>query len=311
MIETYEGGISLKKFACLAISGAIFLAGCGNNDTDALKKEIEQLKKQRDKSKQELKELKEENQTIDKDIKEKQSDIDALKKEKEAEIKAQIKQEEKIKAQQAAKEKERAKAAAEAAKKEADEKKASEQKVIKARKQSTMPNTIAASTGGKVKVVKSMNDIEHSLKDAGMSVAINRLQIFKVSEMPKDQVLLFNGATEGYVLIYEVTANNTTDQPLYYNNVGMLNIGDKQLHSEYASFIPSELQEIAMKKSKSSYNEYAPHEQTISYKSIVINSEDYKKLTQSKAKLMIKGGVSETKDMKNKTETNSKGIVIQ
>lgn len=301
----------MKNFAYLAISGALFLTGCSNDDTGEIKKEIEQLKKQKNKSEKELASLQEENQSIDKEIKDKQADIDQLKKEKEAEIKAQIKREEAEKKKQAAIEKRNKEIAKEKAEKEAKDREQKELKAAQARSKATMPNTIEASTNGKVQTVKSIKNVGLKHQDAGMDTSINRIQIFKVTDMPKDQVVLFNGETEGYVLMYEVTTENTTDKPLFYNNVGLLDLGEKKIFSEYASFIPPELQEISMKQSKNNYNEYAPKEKTISYKSIAISKAEYKQIENGKAKLYIKGGVSDTKDMTNKTDVNSMAYVIK
>ncbi|MCU7556230.1 DUF5068 domain-containing protein [Macrococcus capreoli] len=294
----------MKKFAMIAISGALFLTGCSNDNTDKLKKEVEQLKQQKDKIEKEYKSLKEKNKSIDESIKEKQDDIDKMKAEKEKAIKEQLKREEEEKKKQAAKEK----AQAEQAKKEQQK---NENKMKAARTKEIMPNTIEASTNGKLEVVKSIKDANINLKDAGMDTTIHRIQIFKVTQMPKDQVVLFNGDTEGYVLMYEVTTENTTNAPLYYNNVGMLDLGQKKIFSEYASFIPPDFQETGMKKSKVNYNEYAPKESTTSYKSMAISKEDYKAIASGKAKLMIKGGVSASKTMENKTNVNSTGYLIQ
>ncbi|WP_414043809.1 DUF5068 domain-containing protein [Macrococcus animalis] len=300
----------MKNFAYLAISGALILTGCSNEDTGKLKKEIEQLKKQKDKSKKELKSLQEENKSIDKEIKDKQTVINQLEKDKEAEIKAQLKREEEEKKKQAAIDKRNRLIAQQKADKEEKARAQLASKAAQSRNKVTMPNTIEASTNGKVQTVKSIKDIGLNFKDAGMNTTISRIQIFKVTDMPKDQVVLFNGDTEGYVMIYEVTTENTLNKPLYYNNVGLLDIDGKKIFSEYASFIPTELQEITMKKSKQNYNEYAPKEKTISYKSIAINKQDYKKIQNGKAQLYIKGGVSESKDMADKTLENSKGYVI-
>ncbi|WP_414047765.1 DUF5068 domain-containing protein [Macrococcus equi] len=301
----------MKKFAYLAISGALFLTGCGTDDTAAVKKEIEQLKKEKDKAEKEYQSIQKENKSIDKEIKQKESDIERLRKEKEAEIKAQIKREEAARKKQQAIEKRNQLIAQKKAQQQEKLRAEKDKKTAQLRNKAIMPNTIEASTNGKVQPVKSIKNIGLSLKDGGMNTTINRLQIFKVTDMPEDQVVLFNGETEGYVMMYEVTTENTLDKPLFYNNIGMLDLGDKKIFSEYASFIPPELQESTMKQSKKNYNEYAPHEKTISYKSIVINKDDYERVAQGKAQLVIKGGVSETKDMVNKSTVDSKGYVIQ
>ncbi|WP_313019983.1 DUF5068 domain-containing protein [Macrococcoides bohemicum] len=301
----------MKNFAYLAISGALFLTGCSNDDTTAIKKDIESLKQQKDKSEKEYKSLQEDNKSIDKEIKEKQSEIDTLKKEKEAEIKVQIKREEAAKKKQEAIDRRNRLIAKQKAEQEAKVRAQKEKKTAQARNKATMPNTIAASTNGKIQTIKSIRNVGLDFNDAGMKISINRIQIFKVTDMPKDQVVLFDGETEGYVLMYEVTAENTLDKPLYYNNIGVLDLGDKKIFSENASFIPPELQESSMKKSKNNYSEYAPKEKTISYKSIAINKEDYKQVETGKAHLFIKGGVSQAKDMKDKTDKQSKGYLIQ
>lgn len=301
----------MKNFAYLAIAGALFLTGCSNDDTNAIKQDIESLKQQKDKSEKEYKSLQEENKSIDKEIKEKQAEIDTLKKEKEAEIKAQIKREEMAKKKQEAIDRRNRLIAKQQAEQEAKIRSQKEKKNAQARNKSTMPNTIAASTNGKVQSIKSIRNVGHNFKDAGMDVTINRIQLFRVTDMPKDQVVLFDGETEGYVLMYEVTAENTLDKPLYYNNIGVLDLGDKKIFSENASFIPTELQESSIKKSKNNYSEYAPKEKTISYKSIAINKEDYKIVEDHKARLYIKGGVSQAEDMSDKTETQSEGYLIR
>ncbi|MCE4955919.1 DUF5068 domain-containing protein [Macrococcoides caseolyticum] len=301
----------MKNVALLAISGALFLTGCASDDTGALKKDIEQLKKQKAKTEKEYQSLKEDNKKLDEEIKDKQAVLDQLKKEKEEEIKAQIKREEEEKKKQEAIAKRNKQIAQEKAAKEQKLRDAMAQKSDKLRKQQVMPNTIEASTHGKVKQIKSLKDVGLNYQENGMNISVNRIELFKVTDMPKDQVVLFNGQTEGYVMMYEVTAENTSNTPLYYNNIGVLNLGDRKVFSEFASFIPTELQENNMKQSKSHYNEYAPKEKTISYKSMAISKDDYQVLAGGKANFYIKGGVAQTKDMSNIANTQSDMLTIK
>ncbi|KAA1042390.1 DUF5068 domain-containing protein [Macrococcus equipercicus] len=274
------------------VSASLMLTACGNSDSEKIKENIKTLEKQQAEAKKEYKALKEQNKQKNKEIQNKQQALAKLKKAKEEALKKQIAEEEKQKA--------------EAEKRQAEEtKKAAAQAKTASAVKAVMPNTIEASTNGTTKLVMKKDDVPLKLDDSGMKVDIGQLQIFNVKDMPEGQVLLFDGATEGYVIIYQVTAENTSDQTLYYNNNTKLTAGDHTKFSDFASFIPSDYQEMSMKKSRTNFNEYSPHEKTTSYKSLAISTDDYDQLKAGQATLVIQGGISADKLFRDKSGTTS------
>ncbi|UBH13619.1 DUF5068 domain-containing protein [Macrococcus armenti] len=273
----------MKYVTTAALAGTLLLSACGNKDSD-LKQSVEKLNSEKEKLSSEYKSLKEENDKLDEKIKENEDKLKEIEEKREKEIKEQIEKEE-----AARKLEQEKKATLEKEKKaEAQQKQKKAQKLLK---QKTMPNMIEASTNGKPSVVKSIDNVNLKLIDNGIESKVNRIQIFKISNMPKKQVLVFNGATTGYALLYEVQTKNTNKSKVTYNNNGKLVIGEKEIYSDANAFIPQELQETTM-KSSNAYNEYAPGEETTSYKSIAIDEATYNTLLKNGAKLYLIGGSS-------------------
>ncbi|RXK17970.1 DUF5068 domain-containing protein [Macrococcus sp. DPC7161] len=294
----------MKKVFISMATASLLLTACGSDEQDAkLTKEIDALKKEKAQLDKDYDALKKENKKIKEDLDKKKSDLDdenkkrqkALEKEVEKEQKEKLEKEKALKKQKEDEEKERLK-----------DKKAKEKDILEATKQKEMPNTIASSTNGETSLVYTKNDVPISLNDAGMKVEIDKLQIFKVTKMPKGQVLLFDGATTGYVVLYQVRTENTTNETLYYNNNTKFTAGNHSVFSDFASFIKPEMHESEMKTTKNNYNAYAPKESTISYKSIAISEADYKLLKNKKASLVIQGGISKSKTFDNQSQTTSK-----
>ncbi|TDM12231.1 DUF5068 domain-containing protein [Macrococcus lamae] len=282
----------MKRLIISVVTASIALTACGSNEDEKLTQDIKALEKEKAATQKKYDTLKKENQKKDKEIKAKEKELAQIKKDKEEALKKQIAEEEKQK-------EEAAKKQAELKKKEAEKVKANS--AVK----SLMPNTIEASTNGKAKLVMKQDDVPLVLEDSGMKVEVGQLQIFSVTNMPEGQVLLFDGATDGFVIMYQVTTENTSDQTLYYNNNTKFTAGDHTKFSDFASFIPSDYQEMSMKKSQTNFNEYMPHEKTTSYKSIAISSTDYEMLKKGRATLVIQGGISTDKTFNNKTEKTS------
>lgn len=280
----------MKRVVIGLMAASISLSACGKDNSSQLAEEVKDLKSEKTQSQKEYETLKKQNDQKDKAIKAKEDELAAIKKKQEEAVKKEITQEEKAKKEQAA----------------AEQKQAAEEQKM-AEKHKVMPNTIDESTKGQSSVVLNKDDIGLSLVDSGMKVNIGQLQIFKVKNMPEGQSLVFNGATDGYVIIYQVTAENATEEPLYYNNNTRLKVGEEVRYSDFASFIPSDYQEMSMKPKGVKLNEYAPHSRTTSYKSIVLSTEDYSLLKQGKAELVIEGGISQNSDFSNKSTASSEG----
>ncbi len=279
----------MNRLVISLVSTSVILTACGNDDSDRLSQDIKALEKKKTEAQKEYDALKEQNDQKDKEIKDKEEELATIKKDKEDALKKQIEEEEKQKELEKKRQQE-------------EDKKAAAKSQSAAAVKAVMPNTIEASTNGKAEVVLKKDDLPLELKDSGMTVNIGQLQIFSVTEMPEGQVLLFDGETEGYVIIYQVTTENTSDETLYYNNDTKLTVGDHTKFSDYASFIPSDYQEMSMKKSKNNFNEYAPHEKTTSYKSIVLATDEYDDLKNGKASLVIQGGIASDAQFTDKSE---------
>lgn len=282
----------MKRVVVGLMAASITLSACSKDDSSQLTNEVKDLKNEKAQSQKQYETLKKQNDEKDKAIKKKESELAAIKKKQEEAVKKEITQEEKAKQEKQAAEKKAAE------KQAASEKKTSE-------KHKVMPNTIDESTRGKSSVVMNKDNIGLSLTDNGMKVSIGQLQIFKVTNMPEGQSLVFSGATDGYVIMYQVTAENTTDTPLFYNNNTQLKVGHEVKYSDFASFIPADYQEMTMKRKGEKLNEYAPHSKTTSYKSIVLSTEGYDLLKKGKAELIIEGGTSQNSDFSNKSTITS------
>lgn len=263
----------MKKALLLMVSTSIILAACGNDDEQKnLEQEIKSLEQTSKDYQKDKKSLEKENEKLKDSIKDKESKLKELKKETGSDTESD--------------------SSSDSTKSKDKEKETSSKQGEDSKK--TFPNTIRTSTNGDVKLVHDINDKHFQFEDSGMKVNINHLQIFQVNNMPEGQVLLFNGAQDGYVVIYEVTTENTTNEKLYYDNSASIKDKGKNQRSDYASFIPDDHNEQYMKKSKEKTDEYQPGEKTKSLKSIPISTEVYQSLKANKATFNIHGGVSKT-----------------
>lgn len=265
----------MKKTLFTLITGTIILSACGNDDEQKkLEQEIKSLEKSSKEYKDEKKSLEKENEKLKESVKDKEDELKKLKDESgSSEEDNDTSSEDK------------------------KEKSESETKTKQTSDQSEgkpFPNTISKSTNGDVALLNDIKDKSFEFEDSGMHVNIKHLQIFHVTNMPEGQVLLFDGAKEGYVLLYETVTENTTEEKLYYDNSASVNDGDKIQRSDYASFIPDAHNEQHMKKSKENADEYQPGEKTKSLKSIPMSTDTYEALKEKKATFNINGGVSKT-----------------
>ncbi|RIN17307.1 DUF5068 domain-containing protein [Mammaliicoccus vitulinus] len=267
----------MKKVLLLMVSSSIILAACGNDDDEQqnLKQEIKSLEQSSKDYQQDKKSLEKENEKLKDSIKDKEKELKKL--------------EDEVKENQSDTE------ASKSEKEETKNKKetsSSESNAQSAKK--PFPNTIRTSTNGDVELVNDIDNKHFQFEDSGIKVTIDHLQIFQVNNMPEGQVLLFNGAKDGYVVMYEVMTENTTKEKLYYDNAASIQEGEHKQRSDYASFIPDSHNEKYMKKSKENTDEYQPGEKTKSLKSIPISQKAYKAIKDHTATFNIHGGVSKT-----------------
>lgn len=274
----------MKKALLLMMSSSIILAACGNDDEQKnLEQEIKSLEQSTEGYQKDKKSLEKENEKLKDSIKDKEEQLKKL----EDEMKSnQTDIEESKSSKDDAKEKQETTNA--------------ESKENSAKK--PFPNTIRTSTNGDVELIHDLKDKHFQFEDRGMKVNIDHLQIFKVNNMPEGQVLLFNGTENGYVVMYEVLTENTSNQKLYYDNTASIQDGSYKQRSDYASFIPDSHNEKYMKKSKENTDEYQPGEKTKSLKSIPISQEAYEALKSNRATFNIHGGVSETATFDDATD---------
>ncbi|GGI39379.1 SA0632 family lipoprotein [Mammaliicoccus stepanovicii] len=270
----------MKKALILMVSSSIMLSACGNdNEQKNLEQEIKSLEQSSKTYKNDKKSLEKENEKLKDSIKEKEDKLKKLEQEmKESDSESTMDDNE-------TNSKTKDKEVSNTSKDEEDK--------------HFFPNTIRASTNGDVKLVNDLKNKHFQFEDSGMKVNINHLQIFRVSNMPEGQVLLFNGAKDGYVVMYEVVTENTTHGKLYYDNTASIKDGDKYQRSDYASFIPDSHNEQHMKKSKENTDEYQAGEKTKSLKSIPISTEVYQAIKDNTATFNIHGGVSKTPTFDN------------
>lgn len=283
----------MKRIILIVV--AVVLVGCSNDDTTKLQEEHQRLQQQLEKKEKQYKALKKKNKEQEDVIKDKEGQLKKEQEVREAEIKKQIEAEKKL-----AEEKKKQE---EATKRQRAEEKLTRNKARLETKQQ-LPNTIVASTGGTSEIIFNDNNINIFMKNK-MEVSINQLQIFKVSNMPKNAVALFDGKETGYVIIYVVSAKNTENVPLYYNNQTKLVAGNTVVYSDFAAFIEPSDQENGMKES-SHLNEYHAKEETVSYKSIPITEKVYKQLQSGNATLTIQSEVSMNKDFTEVTHAEVK-----
>lgn len=265
----------MKKALLLMVSSSIILAACGNDDEQKnLEQEIKSLEQSSKDYQKNKKSLEKENEKLKDSIKDKEDELKKLKDE--------------VKSNQSDTEESKS------SKEDSKDKKetSSTEKAQSAKK--PFPNTIRTSTNGEVEVVDDIDGKHFQFEDSGMKVSIDHLQIFQVNNMPEGQVLLFNGAKDGYVVMYEVVTENTTNEKLFYDNTASIQHGEQTQRSDYASFIPDSHNEKYMKKSKENTDEYQPGEKTKSLKSIPISKKVYQAIKDNSATFNIHGGVSKT-----------------
>ncbi|WP_323703119.1 SA0632 family lipoprotein [Mammaliicoccus sp. Dog046] len=268
----------MKKALLLVVSLVILLAACGKDDEQKnLEQEIKSLERSTKDFQKDKASLEKENEKLKDSIKDKEDELDKLKSESDS-------------SQSDTSKKDSSKS------KETSSNDSSDKSAKK-----PLPNTIRTSTTGDVTLMNDLNNKQFQFEDRGMKVVVDHIQIFQVNNMPEGQVLLFNGAKDGYVVIYEVTTENTSKQKLYYDNTTSIVDGNHEQRSDYASFIPDSHNEKYMKKSKENTDEYQPGEQTKSLKSIPISVEAYKAIKDKRAKFNINGGVSHTSTFDNAT----------
>ncbi|MCE4980457.1 MULTISPECIES: DUF5068 domain-containing protein [Mammaliicoccus] len=274
----------MKKALLLMVSSSIILAACGNDDEQKnLEQEIKSLEKSTKDYQKDKKSLEKENEKLKESIKDKEEQLKKL--------------EDEVKSNQSDTEESKDSKEDSTDKKETS---SAESKEDSAKK--PFPNTIRTSTNGDVELIHDLKDKHFQFEDSGMKVNIDHLQIFQVHNMPEGQVLLFNGAKNGYVVMYEVLTENTSNHKLYYDNTASIQDGSHKQRSDYASFIPDSHNEKYMKKSKENTDEYQPGEKTKSLKSIPISQKAYEALKNNRATFNIKGGVSKTATFDDATD---------
>ncbi|MBF0842038.1 MULTISPECIES: SA0632 family lipoprotein [Mammaliicoccus] len=276
----------MKKAFLLMVMTTVILAACGkDNEQEDLEKEIKSLEQSSSDYKKDKEKLKKENDKLKENIKEKEEKLKKI----EDELGEKDNSSDNEQSDDESKDSKEDKAKQTSSKKSKNDEK-------------MFPNTIRTSTNGDVELVNDLQDQNFHFEDSGMKVDVDHLQIFQVNNMPEGQVLLFNGAKDGYVIIYEVMTENTTEQKLYYDNAASIKNGDRNQRSDYASFIPDSHNEKYMKKSKENIDEYQPKEQTKSLKSIPISTEMYQSIKDKKATFDIQGGVSKTRSYDHASE---------
>lgn len=279
----------MKKTLLLMVMTTVILAACGkDNEQEDLEKEVKSLEQSSSDYKKDKEKLKKENDKLKENIKEKEEKLKKI----EDELGEKDSSSDDEKSDDESKDSKDSKEGK--AKQTSSKKSGNDEK--------TFPNTIRTSTNGEVELVNDLQGQNFHFEDSGMKVDIDHLQIFQVNNMPEGQVLLFNGAKDGYVIIYEVMTENTTEQKLYYDNAASIKKGDRNQRSDYASFIPDSHNEKYMKKSKENIDEYQPKEQTKSLKSIPISTEMYQSIKDKKATFDIQGGVSKTRSYDQASE---------
>ncbi|MFU1789504.1 SA0632 family lipoprotein [Mammaliicoccus sciuri] len=274
----------MKKALLLMVSSSIILAACGNDDEQKnLEQEIKSLEKSTKDYQKDKKSLEKENEKLKESIKDKEEQLKKL----EDEVKSNQSDTEESKS----------------SKEDSSDKK--KLQVLKVKRTQQKSHFLIQFERQQMEMLNSFIDLKDKhfqFEDSGMKVNIDHLQIFQVHNMPEGQVLLFNGAKNGYVVMYEVLTENTSNHKLYYDNTASIQDGSHKQRSDYASFIPDSHNEKYMKKSKENTDEYQPGEKTKSLKSIPISQKAYEALKNNRATFNIHGGVSKTATFDDATD---------
>lgn len=159
------------------------------------------------------------------------------------------------------------------------------------------PN-IAEMTEGDVEVLYSNKEPGYTHDMDGFVVTIDEYQITKVSDVNRDNEYLFKGDMEGYVVTALTTYENKRSNPVYYAGYASLLMDDRfdMVYGNAFKLVPRE--DALVSDDPESVTKYPPGFKKQGFLSFIMTSEQYAKLETTSPKLIIDGGASEQKDMR-------------
>ena len=152
---------------------------------------------------------------------------------------------------------------------------------------------IAEASDGEIEEVFRNEDPGYVHDMDGFIVSVDKYQIFKVTDM-QEGMYEFDDETEGYVIISEVTIDNTTDKNMYWPIVFNIQMSNK------FDFLSSEMTFVRdvypVSKEVDEHSQFGAGEKVTGLVSFVLTTDDYENIKSVKPKFVIQGGASENKD---------------
>ncbi|MFD1020832.1 DUF5068 domain-containing protein [Thalassobacillus hwangdonensis] len=166
-------------------------------------------------------------------------------------------------------------------------------------------NELPETTEADVEVVYENMDPGYENDLSGFIIKVNAYQIVKLTGIDNDNQTYFGDQSEGYAVSFDTTIHNTTDKDLYYNPRLTIQLADQfdiitsspsiYRNDEYSLAPPSD--DVSLYPSNTEVN---------GLYTLQLTTEEYNKLQEVNAKLIIEGGVADNKqyegsDQKNET----------